>query len=799
MKAQNPAALALLGLLTACGPAAVPASVESAPPGAIAPRGPVRLFDRYDGATLRGSAAPAEAIASTELRFDGETMPAWTAGPGIGALAVAAGRLTGTSADTLPLVHLEVPGDPVDDDALHAVVVRVRASGGKNLRVRIQPDFEDGFAPAIDNPESLGWGLATPLLPGDDVQTYTLTPIFDVPTRRGIRHLVVRPVDEAGADFEIESIRLVFHREHMASLDSGAGWHGLGEIYHETLLARAGEALRFPVTLPEDPRLEFELGSLEAGALRFVAAVNADGARTTVLERTLTTSDRWQAATGDLSAWAGRNVELQLSLESELPGSIGLFGNPVVRDLGPVDDRPQGVIVVLVDTLRRDHLDVYGFERETAPHIARMAREGALFRDAISQGSWTKVSTPSLFTSLYQSSHGVTDFSTRLPSSADTLAEIFRSNGYATIGYSSVPFTGRFNNMHQGYETLHESTSVHDSEAAAHGGRSAKTAREFVDRFLPWLESHRDVPFFAMIHVFDPHDPFEPRSPYATLWADTERRAEHLRNIETVLPFIKHPRRRDWKTPTRAEVLAAGLDSERYISVDLDWYDGSIRGMDAEVGRLFERLRALGLADDVVVALVSDHGEEFHDHGDITHGHSLYREVLEVPLVIWGPGRVPAGTDVAATVETLDLMPTLLELAGLESPSTLQGRSLTPWFDSDTAAAANERVAIAERLPLAANEGQSESVAAVSGRWKLIHNTVRIDGRPEFELFDRVADPAEQHNVADAHPERVAALRAEIEAWRERTAALRLEADDDAAEGMDAQELERLRALGYVQ
>src|SRR5262249_28275921 len=151
----------------------------------------------------------------------------------------------------------------------------------------------------------------------------------------------------------------------------------------------------------------------------------------------------------------------------------------------------------------------------TSPFIDRLAREGTLFRDAVSQASWTKVSTPSLLTSLYPTTHGVTEFSGRLPASAHTLAEVYREAGYATACFSSVIFIGKFTNLHQGFEELHEGASLPDEE-------SSKTAREYVDRLNPWLKAHRDAPFFVLLHVTDPHDGYKPYAPYDTLFAPAD-------------------------------------------------------------------------------------------------------------------------------------------------------------------------------------------------------------------------------------------------------------------------------------
>jgi arylsulfatase A-like enzyme len=139
--------------------------------------------------------------------------------------------------------------------------------------------------------------------------------------------------------------------------------------------------------------------------------------------------------------------------------------------------------------------------------------------------------------------------------------------------------------MHQGFEELHEATSVHDP------GYPAKSARTYVDRASDWIERHQGTPFFMFLHVFDPHDPFEPRSPYDALWADPSKKAEHQKNLENVKKVIENPLLKQFGMPNRAELEKAGIDPGHFVDHDNNWYDGSIRGMDAEVARLLERLR----------------------------------------------------------------------------------------------------------------------------------------------------------------------------------------------------------------
>ena len=811
---------------TLIGTSLLIAACAAPPPPALKT---TRLVDLYEPDP---AVAPASlpALARTEWRFDAPA-PAhggahaatlgWEAGPMIRGLAVRDGRLTAETTGDFPLLHVERVEMPASGDVLHAIEIRASVSAGANLSVEFRGGDKIDLKQVVEYGRAFTWLTATPLVADGKPHSYTVRPRRSV-AAAATRHVLIRPTDAAGARVAIESVRLVFRKEHLAAIPSGVSWQSLSEIYRETLVSRSPETTHFPLTVPKHPMLDLGIGTIEDGPVTFRVAVTPAGTgapEKVILQRTVTTPHRWEPATAGLDEFAGQRVTLALSVTAEKPSSLGFWGSPVVRsrqtEAPAADAPPRGVILVWCDTLRRDHMQVYGYQRPTTPNLTRLASEGTLFTNSISQATWTKVSTPSLFTSLYPSSHTVKEFADRLPASAATIAEIYRDAGYATLSMSSILFTGTFTNMHQGFEELHEDRSLSDQE-------SSKTSREYVDRLLPWLEAHRDVPFFVFLHVSDPHDPYKPYAPYDTMWAEAAGTAEHERQAKEVKKHIADPLMKMFGMPTRQELTMAGFDPEAYVAHDIDWYDGSIRAMDAEMGRLVERLAGLGLDKSTTLVFTGDHGEEFLEHGRMFHGQTVYGELVNMPLIMWGPGSVPAGRVVDETVRTIDIMPTLLEISALPPPSGIQGRSLRALMSGPagssggTAASPGGLLAAdaggtpvpdavsekAETTPVGGGAPPphgTESYALVSDGWKLIHNVKRMGEMPEFELYDVAADPLNRHNVAGAHDEIVARLVGRLTAWRSLVESGRLAADSASSQSMSAEELERLRSLGYIQ
>jgi len=262
--------------------------------------------------------------------------------------------------------------------------------------------------------------------------------------------------------------------------------------------------------------------------------------------------------------------------------------------------------------------------------------------------------------------------------------------------------------------------------------------------------------------------------------------------------------------PDRKEMIEAKINPEEFVSYAEGWYDGSILGMDAEVGRLMEYLRNNKMESRTLVVLMGDHGEEFLDHDKMFHGQSLYGELTNVPLIIRRPGVLPAGANINETVESVDVLPTILELSGLRIPQNVQGKSFASLFskkgstgNSEAAATGWNRPAFSIKAYTHDNSSpapqHTESFSVVWQNWKLIHNTIREDEVPEYELFDFHGDVLNHKNVAEQNPEIVKRLSKLIDNWRANATKGRLKPDAEVAKSLSQEELERLRSLGYVQ
>jgi arylsulfatase A-like enzyme len=427
---------------------------------------------------------------------------------------------------------------------------------------------------------------------------------------------------------------------------------------------------------------------------------------------------------------------------------------PPILERGEAAAGLPNIVFVSLDTLRADHVGVYSGGRVQTPLLDRLAREGVRFNRAISQVPTTTPSHVSMFTSLYPFAHGAKNGVPMRPE-LTTLPQLLRGLGYRTAAFAAA-YTTKSNvtGLASGFDSYVDSLNPwipflsrdHVEPLAFYRALDRLAGNEIPAsvvnrRIAGWLADEPTPPLFLWVHYFDPHLPYEPPPAYRDLYTEA-------------------------------------TDSK--IERDLALYAGEVTHTDAQLAELFEIFEERGILQNAIVVVTSDHGEAFgepHPHLNFGHGKYLYDSALWVPLIFWGPGKIPAGRVVEGVVQSIDLAPTLLELLGAAAPASFEGRSLVPTFATN----AGDEAAFSQTASF-----YGPRFAVRSGTHKLIVSPE--DG--EEELFDLSADPGETTNVIAERPDIAARLREQL--WST------LEQGNDSSTEIDDETRERLRAMGYL-
>jgi arylsulfatase A-like enzyme len=405
------------------------------------------------------------------------------------------------------------------------------------------------------------------------------------------------------------------------------------------------------------------------------------------------------------------------------------------------------VILISIDTLRADHLGAYGYGPPTSPNLDRFRDEAVLFTQAIAHAPSTLPSHASMLTSRLPQHHGASYArGTALPPEVVTLAEVLSDDGFHSVSYNGGGQLAPIYGLDQGFE-------IYLPKAGPFG--------KVVDRTVDWLEEHRGEPFFLFLHTYEVHHPYKPRPKLLEIFDDGYA-GELPDQISVEL----------LEEVNRGDRVLGDADLAHIIAT----YDAEIRSMDRAFGRLEAYLRQAGLWHDTVVAFTSDHGEEFGEHGKVGwHSHTLYDELLRVPLMIKLAASAHGGDTVERQVRLIDLAPTLLAAVGRRSPEGFDGRSLLPLL---AAQRSSERPAVS----WLDSDGPGIESLRYKG-WKLYQD----------HLFHLETDPGELHDVAGDNAQMRRRLARRLE---------KIVRSRDAADGEevapDEETLKHLRALGYL-
>jgi arylsulfatase A-like enzyme len=543
----------------------------------------------------------------------------------------------------------------------------------------------------------------------------------------------------------------------------------MNSVSRRSLLLPAPSRAEIRVAIPENATLQFAAGideyvwSERSSACEFLLLFE-EGKKEHVLFRKKfrpfedKRQKRWLEVNIDLSEFKNKKGLLKFktiplaSQEDAGHSHLGYFllANP--RIVFPTRADDPNIVLISIDTLRRDHLSTYGYRKKTSPFLDTLAGESAVFNNAIAQAPYTVTSHITMMTSLWPSTHQILthDYQDRL------LPQVLKAWGYQTAGFTGGGQVSAVYGFDRGMD-------VYDFE----GGRS----EVIFPKATEWIAKTLGNPFFLFLHTYDVHMPYEPPPPYDSLFDPA---------YDGVVGR--------W---TEGCVV---IDESALFNRILDLYDGEIRYVDAQIQRVVQFLREKGLYENTMLIITSDHGEEFMEHGTMAcHAHTLYNELLLIPLIIKFPKGQWAGRTILDPVALNDLMPTVLGSIDIPVPSHSQGESLLDYLEGKVKRD-RQRPIFSEQVVIRDDPRIEVSIQTLSEKY---YQKLDLPG----EYYDLISDPAEKHSLAEIQKKRVSGLVKTIREYisaNTKLAKLGSETQGGRSQEIDKRTVEKLKALGYI-
>lgn len=481
-----------------------------------------------------------------------------------------------------------------------------------------------------------------------------------------------------------------------------------------------------------------------------------------------------------------------------------------VENPSETQTKPQLIILISIDTLRADHMSLYGYDRLTSPNLDLFAREGTVFADASSVAPWTLPAHASMLTGLYPLRHGLIEPARKLPQEIPTLAGLLAEGGWHTAAVVNSAWLLKKN---------HEITRDFDEFFFIQESFAQVLPTKFVaDKAIRWIEEAKNSKLFIFMHYYDIHSDYTSMPQYENLFvSDYEGQVDGTTwqlNLASMPDSHIKSCHEDFDEDRCGfgggedlHVVDSSVNKIALNEADIqhmkELYDAGIRQLDAEIGRFLRFLEEDGRLDHAMVVITSDHGEEFSEHGRFYHFLTTYQEVLRVPVIFRGLG-IAAGKDISAPISTVDLAPTILGWAGISPPSEMEGADLGALLASKSNPEATQTLEarLAHRFQYGEASGglQWEKVApgefpvfhsVRQGAYKLIHQS----GAESPRLYDLNSDPGEQIDISSQEVSITKTLQAELQK--------RLTEFDEVKQlenqiEIDPEEADHLRALGYI-
>ena len=639
------------------------------------------------------------------------------------------------------------PGSEVYGPSVGAVVIDMQVKGTDRVYLSWRP--ADTYWDWCDK----GGNLLVPIRverPGQRC-TYVI-PVSKLPGWQHRRVEALRLLTREPAEIRLHGFRLRRRGGLFAQASHGVRKYRIGNETRPCLYMWTPGSLCYDVAVPPAAQLTTGLGVVEPDAAADVTVAVQSSAGTSTFSWHVADRATWMDLSADVSAHAGQQARITIQAASGHRSQVVLLSNPALTSAAgapPSTTAPWNILFYVVDSLRADHLPMYGYGRSTAPRLLALETEGTLFQRCFTQETCTKPSMATFSTGVDASVHGLTCMCAGTLGDFVQLPELLRQQGYVTGAVTENLYTppevpGRFT-----YSYLYD---LDERTAAASG--------ETFERVCQFLTQAGNRPFFLYVHTMECHVrisvaldlTYEAPGEFAGRWAD-------------------------------------------YAQPDnLDAYDETILFADANFGRVLAKLDALGLAPRTLVVFTADHGEGFGAHeGQVAHGYEPFNELIHVPFLMRMPGVVPAGYRVTSNVQFLDLAPTFLDYAGLPPCAQFSGLSLRPLIEHGSDTAFRDR-------PIFSYTGEDLSVDSVRslilGDWKLLGSSGRK------RTFNIARDPDETRDERKAYRERYATLSSLFDAHSDEFSARRAAQKEAEVPSqkllVQPETVERLRALGYL-
>ena len=446
-----------------------------------------------------------------------------------------------------------------------------------------------------------------------------------------------------------------------------------------------------------------------------------------------------------------------------------------------ISDAPNIVLIVL-DTLRADHLTQYGYAFKTSPMLDKLASQSVLFENAFSTSSWTIPATSSLLSGLHPVRHGTTKEGDKLSLGVTTIAETLNDLGYDTAGFSDNIHIGRDFNFHQGFDTFFDFKGK--------GALAYPDMSEMMGRVKSWVRHHRgdERPFFIYMQPMNCHGPYKVPRKYR----------------KVLFPNGPSMRFRYYRQPM-ADIMWGGKTARRkevtkpYVESLVEQYDTAVRYSTDQIGRLLTFLKKRDLYDDTLIFLTSDHGEELFDHGGFAHGYSLFNEVVRIPLMMKLPKQTSSRKE-QSLVSLMDIYPTIIDILDSAPKTRMDGRSLLPLLGIPGSAGTREAAkGFKARRVLLSLDWKERAVmnGTVDAEYKYLDVLHDYSGRREEKLlFHLPTDPGEKKNLGEKKRDVVNRLQRRVDDMSKAYASDRPLPAENTHDKMN---VEALKALGYIQ